>query len=140
VADTHFERKNKSPLRIRFAWVLLANTLIPKGTYAMNDAGVVKRAVSPAPAGAVLLGSAEDDYDNRGNGSNKTFTTAEGPMLFSYGEMTVLLTAGDEPTDADLGKSVFLQDERNVGRTNAGTDVSVTWNGTFNNQNWIDAK
>lgn len=141
MANTQFEVKYKSPLgiKVRFAWVLAANTLIPKGTYAMNDGGVVKRAVSPAPSGATLLGTANDDYENT-TGSNKTFTVAEGPMCFDYGESTVLLKTGDEPTDADLGKNIYMQDERTVGRTNAGTDCAVVWNGTFNNQNWIEVK
>lgn len=140
MADTQFESRSKTPLRQRFAWTLAANTLIPKGTYAMNDAGVIKRCVSPAPAGAVVLGRAESDYDNLGNMSNKTFTLAEGPMVFSYGELTVLVKQGDEPDDTFLGKPVFFQDERTVGKTNAGTDTNAVWGGSFNNQYWIDVK
>lgn len=98
---------------------LAANTTIPKGALAVNDAGVAKNATSAlAVAGAKLLGFASETYTNA-TGSSITVR-----MLFLRGcAYDAGGKAGDLPTAANIGGNVFVHDNNSVKATDAGGDI-----------------
>ena len=106
------------------AFVLGANTTIPFGTLAMNDAGVIKPAAT-AVAGSALMGLClkGEGYVNATGGN----VTQSQEMLFARGlEVVMMYDTGDPPVVADIGKSIAIKDNNTVKHTIAGNDLEVT--------------
>lgn len=101
---------------------LAANTTIPMGALAVNDAGVAKNATDTLiQGGAKLLGMAAATYEN------PTGSTLTKRMLFFRSTAgTFGGKAGDLPVAADVGGSVFISDNATVKKTDAGSDLAVT--------------
>lgn len=101
---------------------LAANTTIPMGALAVNDAGVAKNATDTLiQGGAKLLGMAAATYEN------PTGSTLTKRMLFFRSTAgTFAGKAGDLPVAADVGGSVFISDNATVKKTDAGSDLAVT--------------
>lgn len=100
---------------------LAANVTIPYGTLAMNDAGVVKQAVT-AVAGSGLLGVCLKD-DGYVNGTGAALA---GRYVFCRGlEVILMYDPNDPPVAADLGKAIAIKDNVTVKHTIAGDDLTV---------------
>jgi hypothetical protein len=105
------------------AYTLLANAVIPMGTAACNDAGVVKPATEALlQGGAFFLGMACDSYIET-TGSNITL-----PMSFIRGCNVYFDTGkgGDAPVAANLGGPVYVSDNHTIKVTHAGGDQGGT--------------
>lgn len=101
---------------------LAASTTIPAGTLAMNDAGVIKQFTSAGyVGGATLLGQARHRMENA------ALTASTGKYTFRRGcPMDVEGKAGDLPTAAELGKSVYVSDNFTVQKTAIVSGLAVT--------------
>jgi len=100
----------------------LADSVVWKGTIAMQVAGKF-RAAAGGVNGSTLLGVSE-----------KTYTTALGvdrpyaiddPAVFTRGVFGFPGFPGDLPTDADIGKDVYIADNYSIKKTMATDDLAV---------------
>lgn len=101
---------------------LAASTTVPAGTLAMNDAGVVKQFTSAGyVGGAALLGVACHRMENA------TASPLAGKYTFRRGCSTDLEgKAGDLPTAAEVGKTVYVSDNFTVQKTAIVSGLAVT--------------
>lgn len=105
---------------------LFASALIPKGSLAINDAGVVKPmpATGLPAAGSLLLGVAQDTY------LETTGSDTLRKMVFLRGEFWITAKTGDVCAATELGKSVFIGDNFLIQKTTPGaTALSVKCTG-----------
>jgi len=105
---------------------LAASATILKGTFAINDAGIVKPMPSSGTptAGSLLLGIAEDTYVET-TGSN-----ALKRMCFLRGEFWISAKSGDVPAATELKKAVYIGDNFTIQKTTPGANaLTVTCTG-----------
>lgn len=98
-------------------YTLKANTKIPAGTFAMRVSG--NDYVEPyvdGTVGAILLGVAENTYDNTGNGSALVYPNGR-PMVFRRGCFNQFLSDGSITAATDVGILVGLKDNQTIGDT-----------------------
>lgn len=100
---------------------LAASTTIPMGCLAVNDSGVAKNFTDTLyQGGAKLLGVAMATMEN------PVASTATKRMLFQRACMVKLAgKAGDLPTAASIGGTVYLSDNNTCKATDAGSDCPV---------------
>lgn len=104
---------------------LKINTKIPAGTWAMRVQG--NDFVEPyvgGTANSILLGVAEQDYDNLGGLTVKTFPN-DRPMVFNRGSFNQFRSDGSITYDHVMQK-VALKDNATIGMPVAANDKVVT--------------
>lgn len=98
---------------------LLAGEYILKGTFAMISDGKVMAAVAaPASATATLLGIAQDTYDAR-----SSLVDVAKKMVFRRGSIWMKSKAGDLPDASTMMRTVYVQDNEQVGKTSGGANA-----------------
>lgn len=98
---------------------LAASATILKGTFAINDAGVVKPMPSSGTptAGSLLLGIAEDTYvETTGSDTLRR-------MCFLRGEFWIQAKTGDVPAATELKKLIYIGDNATVQKTTPGANA-----------------
>ena len=101
---------------------LAASTTVPMGALACNDSGVIKNFTDTLfQGGATLLGVAMATHEN-------TVASAKAGRYLFQRACVVKLSgkAGDLPTVALIGGTVYLADNATCKATNAGSDCAVT--------------
>ncbi len=94
---------------------LLAGEYILKGTFAMISGGKVMAAVANPGATAALLGIAMDTYDAR-----SSLVDVQKSMQFRRGSVWMKSKAGDLPDASTMMRTVYVQDNEQVGKTSGG--------------------
>lgn len=109
----------EAPKEVMFG-TLAANTTVPAGTLAMNDAGVAKPFTTAGYlAGAAFLGAANQTY------ANPTGSTLSVDMMFARDTPVWLAgKGGDLPTAAEIGKPVALDDNFTCKKTIAANELT----------------
>lgn len=97
---------------------LLAGEYILKGTFAMISGGKVMAAVSNPAATAALLGIAQDTYDAR-----SSLVDVAKNMQFRRGSVWMKSMAGDLPDASTMMRTVYVQDNEQVGKTSGGANA-----------------
>lgn len=124
-------RNGRPPTRLA---TIKANTIIHRGTLAMHVAGVAE----PARAGvanSVLLGVAQDTYDNSAGGSNADIP---GQMLFERCPFEFRSQVGaDQLTTASTGTLVAVANDNELKKTIATDDLQVRAIERLTELDWI---
>lgn len=97
---------------------LLAGEYILKGTFAMISGGKVMAAIANPGATAALLGIAQDTYDAR-----SSLVDVEKKMVFRRGSIWMKSKAGDLPDASTMMRTVYVQDNEQVGKTSGGANA-----------------
>lgn len=97
---------------------LLAGEYILKGTFAMISGGKIQAAVSNPGAASALLGIAQDTYDAR-----SSLVDVAKNMVFRRGSMWMKSKAGDLPDASTMMRTVYVQDNEQVGKTSGGANA-----------------
>ena len=97
---------------------LLAGEYILKGTFAMISGGKVQAAVSNPGATSALLGIAQDTYDAR-----SSLVDVAKNMVFRRGPIWMKSKAGDLPDASTMMRTVYVQDNEQVGKTSGGENA-----------------
>lgn len=106
-------------------YTLKANTKIPAGTLAMRIQG--NDYVEPYVGNtddAILMGVAEETYDNTGNGSALVYDNDK-PMVFGRGVFRQFKSDGSITAADNVGTLVALKDNQTIGATVAAHDATV---------------
>lgn len=98
---------------------LLAGEKILKGTFAMISGGKVQAAIANPGATAALLGIAQDTYDNSAAGAVDVAKN----MQFRRGSVWMKSKAGDLPDASTMMRTVYVQDNEQVGKTSGGANA-----------------
>lgn len=98
---------------------LLAGEKILKGTFAMISGGKVQAAIANPGATAALLGIAQDTYDNSAAGAVDVAKN----MVFRRGSVWMKSKAGDLPDASTMMRTVYVQDNEQVGKTSGGANA-----------------
>ena len=98
---------------------LLAGEYIVKGSFAMISGGKVMAAVANPAATAALLGIAQDTYDNSAAGAVDVAKN----MQFRRGSVWMKSKAGDLPDASTMMRTVYVQDNEQVGKTSGGANA-----------------
>lgn len=97
---------------------LLAGEYILKGTFAMISGGKIQAAVSNPGAASALLGIAQDTYDAR-----SSLVDVAKNMVFRRGSLWMKSKAGDLPDASTMMRTVYVQDNEQVGKTSGGANA-----------------
>ena len=97
---------------------LLAGEYILKGTFAMISGGKIQAAVSNPGATSALLGIAQDTYDAR-----SSLVDVAKNMVFRRGPIWMKSKAGDLPDASTMMRTVYVQDNEQVGKTSGGANA-----------------
>jgi len=97
---------------------LLAGEYILKGTFAMISGGKIQAAVSNPGATSALLGIAQDTYDAR-----SSLVDVAKKMVFRRGSVWMKSKAGDLPDASTMMRTVYVQDNEQVGKTSGGANA-----------------
>lgn len=97
---------------------LLAGEYILKGTFAMISGGKIQAAVSNPGAASALLGIAQDTYDAR-----SSLVDVAKNMVFRRGPCWMKSKAGDLPDASTMMRTVYVQDNEQVGKTSGGANA-----------------
>jgi len=97
---------------------LLAGEYILKGTFAMISGGKIQAAVSNPGATSALLGIAQDTYDAR-----SSLVDVAKNMVFRRGSLWMKSKAGDLPDASTMMRTVYVQDNEQVGKTSGGANA-----------------
>lgn len=97
---------------------LLAGEYILKGTFAMISGGKIQAAVSNPGATSALLGIAQDTYDAR-----SSLVDVAKNMQFRRGSLWMKSKAGDLPDASTMMRTVYVQDNEQVGKTSGGANA-----------------
>ena len=98
---------------------LLAGEYIVKGSFAMISGGKVMAAVANPAATAALLGIAQDTYDNSAAGAVDVAKN----MQFRRGACWMKSKAFDLPDASTMMRTVYVQDNEQVGKTSGGANA-----------------
>lgn len=129
---TSFRSTGKQPI---LAYVQKAGTVIYKGTACGHVAGVFQPCASGVN-GLVFAGFAAETYDASSEGSNYTWPS---PMVFHRDCRPFAGKGGDLPTAADLGTTVYFEDDQTVKATQATHDVGATLVEIEGSLYWVEA-
>lgn len=97
---------------------LLAGEYILKGTFAMISGGKIQAAVSNPGAASALLGIAQDTYDAR-----SSLVDVAKNMVFRRGSLWMKSKAFDLPDASTMMRTVYVQDNEQVGKTSGGANA-----------------
>ena len=97
---------------------LLAGEYIVKGSFAMISGGKVMAAVSNPGANSALLGIAMDSYDAR-----SSLVDVAKNMQFRRGACWMKSKAFDLPDASTMMRTVYVQDNEQVGKTSGGANA-----------------
>lgn len=97
---------------------LLAGEYILKGTFAMISGGKIQAAVSNPGAASALMGIAQDTYDAR-----SSLVDVAKNMQFRRGACWMKSKAGDLPDASTMMRTVYVQDNEQVGKTSGGANA-----------------
>jgi len=97
---------------------LLAGEYILKGTFAMISGGKIQAAVANPGATSALMGIAMDTYDAR-----SSLVDVAKNMQFRRGACWMKSKAGDLPDASTMMRTVYVQDNEQVGKTSGGANA-----------------
>lgn len=129
---TSFRSNGKQPI---LGYVQKAGTVIYKGCAVGHVAGVFQPC-DTGVNGLVFAGYAAETFDAAAEGSNYTWPS---PMVFHRDCRPFAGKGGDLPTAADLGQTVYFDDDQTVKHTQATHDVGANLVEIEGSLYWVEA-